>query len=73
MIDVLRGLNNLAVARNQSLAQMALAWVLRHPEMTSALVGASRVSQVEQNVATLNNLSFSPEELAAIDQLLSEE
>jgi L-glyceraldehyde 3-phosphate reductase len=73
MMEMLCGLNKLALERGQSLAQMAIAWVLRHPEMTSALVGASRVSQVEQNIATLKNLAFSPEELAEIDRLLAEE
>jgi L-glyceraldehyde 3-phosphate reductase len=67
-----RKLNELAQARGQSLAQMALAWVLRHPGMTSALVGASRVSQIEDNVAALSNLLFVEEELAAIENVLSE-
>lgn len=66
----LRGLNDLAAARGQSLAQMALAWVLRWPEMTSALIGASRVEQIEENVAALNNLEFNGEELTQIDRLL---
>ncbi len=65
-------LNRIAQARGQSLAQMAIAWVLRHPGMTSALVGASRISQVEDNVAALNNLDFSAEELASIDAILAE-
>jgi len=52
---------------------MAISWVLRHPGMTSALVGASKVSQVEDNVAALNNLEFSDTELAAIDAILSVE
>lgn len=73
MMQTLHGLNELARSRNQSLAQMAIAWVLRHPEMTSALIGASRVRQIEQNVATLKNLAFSAEELGEIDRLLSEE
>jgi L-glyceraldehyde 3-phosphate reductase len=51
---------------------MALAWVLRHPGMTSALVGASRVGQVEDNVATLENLGFSADELRAIEGILGE-
>jgi L-glyceraldehyde 3-phosphate reductase len=63
----IRALGAIAAARGQSLAQMALAWVLRQPAMTSALIGASRVEQIEQNVAALRNLEFSPEELAAID------
>jgi L-glyceraldehyde 3-phosphate reductase len=65
-----RKLNELAQARGQSLAQMALAWVLRHPGLTSALVGASRVSQIEDNVAALNNLAFSEEELGAVEDVL---
>ena len=52
-------LNAIAQERDQTLAQMAIAWVLRHPNMTSALIGASKVSQVEDNVAALNNLDFS--------------
>ncbi len=64
-------LNELAQARGQSLAQMALAWVLRHPEMTSALIGASRVSQVEDAVGALKNLTLTPEELTEIDQILA--
>jgi L-glyceraldehyde 3-phosphate reductase len=60
-------LNEIAKARGQTLAQMAIAWVLRHPNMTSALIGASSVAQVEANVAALNNLQFSDEELSAID------
>jgi L-glyceraldehyde 3-phosphate reductase len=65
-----RKLGELAKARRQTLAQMALAWVLRHPGMTSALVGASRVSQVEDNVATLKSLAFTNDELEAIDGIL---
>ena len=66
-----RRLNEMARARGQTLAQMALAWVLRHPGMTSALVGASRVSQIEDSVAALNNLGFAEEELRAIDDILA--
>jgi L-glyceraldehyde 3-phosphate reductase len=65
----LQELNRLAQARGQSLAQMALAWLLRLPGITSALIGASSVEQVEQNVAALDNLEFSEEELRRIDQL----
>jgi L-glyceraldehyde 3-phosphate reductase len=65
-----RELNELAAARGQSLAQMALAWVLRDGRMTSALIGASRVEQIEQNVASLANLDFSTEELDRIDGIL---
>ncbi len=63
-------LNEIAQKRGQSMAQMALAWVLRQPAVTSALVGASRVSQIEDSVATLNRLEFSQEELNAIGQIL---
>jgi L-glyceraldehyde 3-phosphate reductase len=67
-----RALNELAAERAQSLAQMALAWVLRDGRMTSALIGASRVEQIEQNVAALANLAFSAEELARIDAILKQ-
>jgi L-glyceraldehyde 3-phosphate reductase len=66
---VLGELNEMAKARGQSLAQMALAWVLRLPAVTSALIGASNAKQVEENVAALNNLSFNEEELKRIDAL----
>jgi len=66
-----RQLNDLALARGQTLAQLAVAWVLRHPGMTSALIGASSVKQVEDNVAALNNLTFSPDELAQIEAILA--
>ena len=65
----LREMNELAKARGQTLAQMALAWVLRLPGVTSALIGASSVKQVEEDVAALDNLSFSAEELQRIDAL----
>jgi L-glyceraldehyde 3-phosphate reductase len=70
-IAKVRRLNDLAQARGQTLAQLALAWVLRHPEVTSALMGASRVAQVEDAVATLENLSFTAEELQTIEQILA--
>ncbi len=63
-----RALNKIALARGQSLAQMAVAWVLRDPRVTSALIGASRPSQITELVGALNNLTFSTEELAAIDR-----
>jgi L-glyceraldehyde 3-phosphate reductase len=63
-----RALNGMALARGQSLAQMAIAWVLRDPRMTSALVGASHPAQITELVGALKQLHFSPEELAAIDQ-----
>ncbi len=64
----IRALNEIAKLRGQSLAQMALAWTLRDPVVTSALVGASSVAQLEQNVAALNKLDFSPGELAKVDR-----
>ena len=66
-----RRLNELAQKRGQSMAQMALAWILRQPAVTSVLVGASRVSQIEDSVATLNRLEFSQEELTTIEQILA--
>lgn len=68
-VEKIRQLNELAKERGQSLAQMALAWVLREGRVTTALIGASRVSQIEENVAVLNNLQFSKEELDKIDQI----
>ena len=65
-----RALGDVAKERGQSLAQMALAWVLRDGRITSALIGASRVEQIEQNVAALGNLAFSADELARIDAIL---
>ena len=65
-----RALNEVARKRGQSLAQMALAWVLRQPAMTSALIGASRVEQVDENVAALEKLDFRAEELSAIETIL---
>jgi L-glyceraldehyde 3-phosphate reductase len=62
-----RALDEIARRRGQSLAQMAYAWVLRDPRVTSTLVGASSPEQIRENVGTLANLSFSPEELAEID------
>jgi L-glyceraldehyde 3-phosphate reductase len=66
-----RQLNDLAQARGQTLAQMSLAWVLRHPEVTSALIGASRTQQIEDAVGALQNLEFSAEQLASIEQILA--
>jgi L-glyceraldehyde 3-phosphate reductase len=67
-----RALNEIAKRRGQSLAQMAIAWTLRDPVVTSALVGASSVEQLEQNVAALDKLEFSPEELSEIDRYATE-
>jgi L-glyceraldehyde 3-phosphate reductase len=67
-----KALNEIAARRGQTLAQMALAWTLRDPRMTSTLVGASSVAQLEANVAALDNLDFSEEELAEIDRYATE-
>ncbi|WP_127530926.1 L-glyceraldehyde 3-phosphate reductase [Paenibacillus kobensis] len=64
-------LNEVAKERGQSLAQLALAWVLRGGRVTSALIGASRVEQIDDNVAALNNLAFSEEELRRIEDILA--
>ena len=69
MVERLNGLNKIAETRGQSLAQMAIAWVLRGGRVTSALIGASKVSQIEDCVGALGNLEFSEVELAAIDEL----
>lgn len=71
-IEKVQNLNRIARERGQSMAQLAIAWVLRHPQMTSALIGASKVSQIEDSVAALNNLEFSDEELQAIEDILAE-
>ncbi|HVH51230.1 MAG TPA: L-glyceraldehyde 3-phosphate reductase [Gaiellaceae bacterium] len=64
----IRALNEIARERGQTLAQLALAWTLRDPRVTSTLVGASSVDQLEENIAALDRLDFKPEELAAIDR-----
>ena len=69
----IRALNDIAAARGQTLAQMAIAWVLRGNGITSALIGASRPSQVEDCVGAVKNLDFTPEELADIDRYANEE
>jgi L-glyceraldehyde 3-phosphate reductase len=71
-LEKVRGLNEIAAKRGQSLAQMAIAWVLRDPRMTSALAGASSVEQLEANVAALDNLDFTIDELEAIDRYATE-
>ena len=71
-LEKIRALNEIAARRGQTLAQMALAWVLRDPRMTSALVGASSVEQLEDNVAALENLDFAEDELAEIDRYATE-
>jgi L-glyceraldehyde 3-phosphate reductase len=67
-LERVRALNEIAGRRGQALAQMAVAWVLRDPRVTSALIGASSVRQLEQTVAALERLDFSAEELAEIDR-----
>ncbi|MHA7986793.1 aldo/keto reductase [Rathayibacter sp. CAU 1779] len=62
-----RGLNDIAAGRGQSLAQLALTWVLRHPQVTSALIGASSVAQLEQNIAAVHAAPLTTDELAAIE------
>jgi len=71
LVTKLRALDQLARQRGQSLAQMAIAWVLRQPAVTSALIGASRVGQIEDCVRALDDLRFSSEELSKIDALVA--
>lgn len=70
-LSKVKKLNELAAHRNQSLAQMAIAWVLRKPVITSALIGASKVEQIEDAVKTLDNLNFNDDELKEIESILS--
>ena len=67
----IRELNQIAASRGQTLAQMALAWVLRRSEVTSVLIGASSTAQLEDNVAALDHLAFEPDELEKIESVLS--
>ena len=69
-LNKIRALDVLAKERGQSLAQMSLAWVLRQPAITSALIGASKPQQIEENLGAIDNLAFSAEELAAIDRIV---
>lgn len=69
-IAVIKKLNNIAKDRNQSLAQMALAWLLKDKRVTSVLIGASSVEQLSNNLAALNNTNFTAEELQAIEMIL---
>ena len=71
-LEKVRALDAIATTRGQSLAQMALAWTLRDTRMTSTLVGASSVAQLEANLAALDNLSFTPDELDEIDRYATE-
>jgi L-glyceraldehyde 3-phosphate reductase len=70
-LEKVQKLDALARSRGQTLAQMALVWVLRHPGMTSALIGASRVEQIEDAVRALERSGFEADELAAIDHVLA--
>jgi len=69
-VEKVKKLNEIAKARRQSLAQMAVAWTLRHEQVTSSLIGASKVAHVEEAVGALDNLEFSASELASIDSIL---
>jgi L-glyceraldehyde 3-phosphate reductase len=71
-LNRIRALNEIAGRRGQSLAQMALAWTLRDPRMTSTLIGVSSVAQLEDSLGALDNLSFTPDELAEIDRYADE-
>jgi L-glyceraldehyde 3-phosphate reductase len=68
VLSKVQALNQLAQRRGQTLAQMALAWNLRDPRVTSVLIGASNPAQLDENIAALNNLGFTAEELAEIDR-----
>jgi L-glyceraldehyde 3-phosphate reductase len=68
----INALNEIATRRGQTLAQLALAWTLRDPRVTSTLVGASSVEQLEANVATLEKLDLTEDELAEIDRYATE-
>jgi L-glyceraldehyde 3-phosphate reductase len=70
-LNQIRALNKVARLRGQSLAQLALAWVLRQDAMTSSLIGASRVEQIEQNVAVIGNLNLTPMELRRIEKIIA--
>jgi L-glyceraldehyde 3-phosphate reductase len=72
MMAKVRALNDLAASRGQSLAQMALAWTLRDPRMTSTLIGASSVEQLEDSLHALDNLAFTDDELGEIDRYATE-
>jgi len=69
-LEKVRKLHAIAQQRGQKLSQMALAWVLRQPAITSALVGASSVAQLEDNLGALDNISFSSQELDSIESVL---
>jgi L-glyceraldehyde 3-phosphate reductase len=70
LLEQVKELNEIAESRNQSLAQMAIAWLLKDPRISSVLIGVSKVSQLKDNIAGLQNLKFSPEELEKIEGIL---
>ena len=72
LLGKVRALNEMASGRNQTLAQMALVWTLRNPRITSSLIGASKVEQIEENIAALENDKFTAGELKKIDQILQQ-
>jgi L-glyceraldehyde 3-phosphate reductase len=70
-LDKVRQLNQIAVQRGQTLAQLAINWILRFPTITSVVIGASKVSQIEDIVAGLSNIDFSHDELSNIENILN--
>ena len=70
VINKVKGLNEIALNRGQSLAQMAIAWLLKDPRITTVLVGVSKPEQLAENVEAVKNLTFSKEELAKIESIL---
>ena len=70
LIEKLKKLDIIARRRNQTISQMALAWVLRNPKMTSTLIGISKIEQLKENLDALNNLEFSEEEIKEIDEIV---
>jgi len=71
MLPKIKGLNDIAVQRGQSLSQMAIAWLLKDKRVTTVLIGASSVAQLENNLGALGNIKFSADELATIESVLS--
>ncbi|NND32585.1 MAG: L-glyceraldehyde 3-phosphate reductase, partial [Saprospiraceae bacterium] len=72
VIDKVKKLNNIALSRGQSLAQMAIAWLLKDPRVTTVLVGVSKVQQLKDNIQSLDHLNFSQSELNAIESILAQ-
>lgn len=73
LIEMIRGLNDIAIMRGQSLAQMAIAWLLKDYRVTSVLVGASSVDQLMDNVKSIGKLTFEQEEIRTIDFILNKQ